>query len=469
MRISAAVAEVLLPILNDMRAGLNNLNELYSNLNATVSNLEETVSNLEETASDLEETVSNLEETVSNLNTTVEDHKSQTTSELTRVHTSLETFINNPPIDVIAIAVLVKLLPYLNNIEENLNEKMSSLNGSITDLTEKVCNVSDSQIEIAQDMNETISSHMEHLNMKLISMRQQHREIESHLEQHNNYVNSELIELETNQDDIDAKLDLLDTKQDELNMKVMSFGSELEQSIQSNVTEELKKTSDGLHQSLGHICGGEGGWRRVVYLNMTDHNADCPTGWQLTSYSKRTCGSYLSCDPVFFPVTGGEYNRVCGTIRAYQVGYIDAFQAYDEGRVTTIDGAYVAGVSLTHGSPRQHIWTFAAGASEDLPTRNDACPCDATISINIPPFVGGDYFCESGVNIGYASYRLLYPDDPLWDSEGCASTSTCCEMNNPPYFTKQLSLPATDDIEARLCRLESNEDTPVEFIELYVK
>ena len=39
VRISAAVAEVLLPILNDMKTDLNNLNELYSNLEDTVSNL----------------------------------------------------------------------------------------------------------------------------------------------------------------------------------------------------------------------------------------------------------------------------------------------------------------------------------------------------------------------------------------------------------------------------------------------
>ena len=138
-------------------------------------------------------------------------------------------------------------------------------------------------------------------------------------------------------------------------MKVMSVSSELEQNILSNVIEELKKTSDSLHQSLGHICGGEGGWRRVVYFDMTDLNADCPPGWQLAPYSLRTCGkvntSDLSCDSVFFPVTGGDYNKVCGTIRAYQVGHTDAFEAYDEGQVTTIDGPYVSGVSLTHGSP----------------------------------------------------------------------------------------------------------------------
>ena len=48
-----------------------------------------------------------------------------------------------------------------------------------------------------------------------------------------------------------------------------------------------------------HGCGGTG-WRRVVYLNMTDPNTNCPSGWNLTPYSKRTCGkvsiSRLSCD-----------------------------------------------------------------------------------------------------------------------------------------------------------------------------
>ena len=376
---------------------------------------------------------------------------------------------------MIANAVLVKLQPYLNEkIDESTNsltEDLSSLNGNITDLTEKVCNVSDSQIEIVQDMNETINTHMEHLNMKLMSveasMRQEHRNIGDELEQHNNHVNSELIELEIDHNTTYSELDSLDTKQDELSMKVMSVSSELEQNILSNVTEELKKTSDGLHQSLGHICGGEGGWRRVVYLDMTDPNSKCPSGWQVTSYSQGKCGkvsSGLSCDSVFFPVTGGGYTRVCGRIRAYQYGATDAFEAYHNGRVTTIDEAYVAGVSLTHGSPRKHIWTFAAGITEDRPTHKDACPCDATINISIPLFVGGD---ESGTNFG--STIGLHTNDPLRDGEGCTSTSTCCEMNNPPYFTKQLTNPTTDDIEARLCRYNSIDDSPVEFIELYVK
>ena len=209
----------------------------------------------------------------------------------------------------------------------------------------------------------------------------------------------------------------------------------------------------------------------MVYLDVTDPNTNCPSGWQLTSHSKRTCGktrtSSLSCNSVFFPVSGGDYTSVCGSIRAYQYNRTDAFEAYHDRNVTTIEGAYVSGVSLTHGSPRQHIWTFAAGSSEDRPTRDDACPCDASISITIPPFVGGDYFCESGVNSG--SSRGFHPNDPLWDGEGCSSSSSCCSFNNPPYFTKQLPSPTSDPIEARLCRLDGDEDSPVEFMELYVK
>ena len=223
-----------------------------------------------------------------------------------------------------------------------------------------------------------------------------------------------------------------------------------------------------------YTCGGSGGWRRVVFLNMTDPNTDCPIPWVTTSHSKRSCGrhsrSSLSCDSVLFSVSGGNYTSVCGSIRAYQYAGTDAFKAYHDRSVVTIERAYVSGISLTHGSPQQHIWTFAAGNSENQPTRNNVCPCDAPPnSISIPPFVGGDYFCESGVSSGTVITRL-YVEDPLWDGQGCISSSTCCSFNNPPYFTKQLPSPTSDHIEARLCHYSpGSEDTPVEFMELYVK
>ena len=220
-------------------------------------------------------------------------------------------------------------------------------------------------------------------------------------------------------------------------------------------------------------CGGLG-WRRVVYLNFTDPNTTCPSGWQLTSHSKRTCGrvSYFSysCDSVTFPVSGGDYTRVCGRIIGYQYDYTNAFFYYNIGLVTTIDAAYISGVSLTHGSPRQHIWTFAVGYGGMNVISPVHCPCETTINTTIPPFVGGDYFCETGRHGGnsFAS-RIFYPDNPLWDGQNCTATSTCCSFNNPPYFTKELPSPTTDDIEARICTPSANQDVPIEFMELYVQ
>ena len=155
-------------------------------------------------------------------------------------------------------------------------------------------------------------------------------------------------------------------------------------------------------------------------------------------------------------------------IIGYQKGLIDAFEAYDDGRVTTIDGAYVSGVSLTHGSPRQHIWTFAAGRTEDRPTLDDVCPCDANITIRVPSFVGGNYFCESGVNSG-DSAGLFYPHDPLWDGKNCSSSSSCCSLHGPPYFVRDLPSTTTDDLEARLCWIDPVDESPIELIELYVQ
>ena len=208
----------------------------------------------------------------------------------------------------------------------------------------------------------------------------------------------------------------------------------------------------------------------VVYLNMIDPHTTCPSGWQLTGYSKRTCGRVSTggntCDSATFPVSGGQYNRICGKITAYQYGEPDAFG--NTGR--SIDQAYACGVSVTHGTPRNHIWTFAAGISESDTTSTHSCPCDSTATITIPQFVGNDYFCESGINGPYPG-NIFHPNDPLWDGEDCLPSSTCCSLHNPPYFVKQLPTSTTDDIEARICVDDaiSNSNIAVELVELYVQ
>ena len=251
----------------------------------------------------------------------------------------------------------------------------------------------------------------------------------------------------------------------------------------TQITTQLMRMNQSLteqivNNSVRYACGGTANWRRAVYLDMTDPNTNCPSGWNMTGYSKRTCGRVstgsTTCDSVFFPVSGGPYSQVCGRIRAYQYGLPHAFQGYNSGGQTTIDSAYVGGVAVMHGSPRQHIWTFAAEPWENgaAPTATYHCPCDMSGIIPIPPFVGEDYFCESGIIYSSGvSTRILHSNDTLWDGEDCHSTSTCCSFHNPPYFTKTLNQTTTDDLELRMCSYYpiNTENMAVELVELYVK
>ena len=224
-------------------------------------------------------------------------------------------------------------------------------------------------------------------------------------------------------------------------------------------------------------CNADGVWMRVANLDMTDPNQNCPAGFQQISTPLRLCGrpGPAGCVSTFFRTHGVEYSHVCGRIKAYQKGAPDAFWRQNFTGQTT-DSNYVDGISLTHGqSPRQHIWTFAAALNEVSNVIGILCPCTRERAKSppiqfVPSFIiGNDYFCETAA-IEHPQLRL-YPDDPLWDGEGCGSESTCCEFNNPPWFCRQLPQPTTDDIELRICGNEdiSDEDTPIEQIEIHVQ
>jgi hypothetical protein len=139
-----------------------------------------------------------------------------------------------------------------------------------------------------------------------------------------------------------------------------------------------------------------------------------------------------------------------------------------------IDDPYVDGVSLTYGSPRHHIWTFANTLDEYLYRYDSKCPCSNVFEqhpVSIPSFVGNDYFCETGVPSGQFFSNTFYADNPLWDGQGCGPTSTCCTFNDPPWFCKQLPQSTNADLEVRLCSASAAgfENTPIELIEICVK
>jgi hypothetical protein len=168
------------------------------------------------------------------------------------------------------------------------------------------------------------------------------------------------------------------------------------------------------------------------------------------------------CHQGIIPTHNTSYSKVCGKIIAYQVGTTDAFQCGSSS--LSIGDNYVDGISLTHGNPnREHIWTFASGASEQK-TSVYSCPCiSESESQGHPPpsFVEGDYFCETGD----------LQQDPLWDGAGCSAGNACCTFNTPPWFYKQLPRHTTDDIEMRVCTDEprNTEDIAIESIEIYIQ
>ena len=210
---------------------------------------------------------------------------------------------------------------------------------------------------------------------------------------------------------------------------------------------------------------------------MTNTSQLCPSGLELRSYSRRTCGransSMDSCSSTTFSVSSSQYSRVCGRALAYQWGVNYAFYAYHQGN-HSINDQYVDGLSLTHGAPgsHQHIWTFASGlltGSRTSSWPNYQCPCDNGNTYRSPPFVGNDYFCESVTQSSCAD--VFYPNAQLWDGQVCQGGDTCCQFNNPPWFTKNLTIPTTDSIELRLCLTESSRysDVALELLELYVQ
>jgi len=207
---------------------------------------------------------------------------------------------------------------------------------------------------------------------------------------------------------------------------------------------------------------------------MSDPSQQCPSVWREITTPHRMCGrrsTTRSCEGVNYTTGSEQYNQVCGRIIGYQIGQPQAF-GLSSGR--SINNDYVDGISVTHGSPRQHIWTFATGIDEQSCYYTSTCPCVTgnTAGSRIPSFVGQNYFCETGLTSWPRTNGVFYSNgDPLWDGQGCGPTSSCCTFNSPPWFNVTLSPPTTTNIEVRICSSSGIgiEDSPIQLMELYVK
>ena len=223
----------------------------------------------------------------------------------------------------------------------------------------------------------------------------------------------------------------------------------------------------------GTNCGGQGGWMRVAHVNMSQSGASCPQGLTQKNMSGLTlCGQNATiCQGTLFSALGLSYSRVCGQLRGYQFGTTDAFHRYNLDTSRGVDQQYVDGASITYGI--KHIWTYATGISYLLNPCGSlcSCPCNSGSTAQVPPYVGSDYYCETGYNsLGLPSG--FYPNDPLWDGQQCVGMEApCCTHPNMPWFTKTLGETTTEDIQLRLCidqPFTDVEETLLQLIELYV-
>ena len=238
--------------------------------------------------------------------------------------------------------------------------------------------------------------------------------------------------------------------------------------------------------NMEELCGSEGGWTRLAYLDMSDATQNCPFGFRLyQSGGVRACGRPVtisgSCLSVQFPSNGISYSQVCGRVVGYQYFSTDAADHTISGNAShnDINSYYVDGVSITRGSARQHVWTLMAGLNEfSHPYENIEyfrCPCSHGSLQNptLQSFIGNDYYCESGNSAADGTWQnILYTSDPLWDGKGCGRLEgNCCVAPGLPWFHKVLNTTTTDYLELRVCADQgtSNEDVPVSFYDLYVK
>ena len=255
-----------------------------------------------------------------------------------------------------------------------------------------------------------------------------------------------------------------------------------------NYTIVSKEGTMYIYCNMEELQCGSGGWTRLAYLNMTNSTENCPSGFRLyQSGGVRACGratsSGASCVSVQFPSNGISYSQVCGRLVGYQFASPDAVENGIIGDLENhndINSHYVDGVSITRGSPRQHVWTLMAGFKETIYTDSRDgyynCPCSQGSFQNstLQSFIGNDYFCESANPVTESSWQtILYTSDPLWDGKGCDSLEGVCCTSRPslPWFNKVLNTTTTDYLELRVCGDQSttDEDVPVSFYELYVK
>ncbi|MBN2798984.1 MAG: hypothetical protein JXX28_07530, partial [Deltaproteobacteria bacterium] len=208
-----------------------------------------------------------------------------------------------------------------------------------------------------------------------------------------------------------------------------------------------------------------GGWTQVLDLDASVD--ECLLDWAPNpAPPPAACTRDLAGPGVVsatVPTLGLEYSEVRGHLSGLQFGSPDAFHS-----ASSIDETYVDGVSITWGSPRQHLWSYGAAVSDDGATFTvNACPCRGGEAP--PAFVGGAYHCEAGQSSDDWE-PTWYEADPLWDGTGF--DEDCTSIGSQSWFERGLdTADGNQPLEIRISSDQdsANEDVGVTSAELLVR
>ena len=157
------------------------------------------------------------------------------------------------------------------------------------------------------------------------------------------------------------------------------------------------------------------------------------------------------CYSAYFSNKKFSYQHICGKVVGYQKGTPDGYYtfAYTTYPSKAIDGPWV---SLTYGTPRKHLFTYASGYSSDCSYSRINCPCARYPGDNPPTYVQGDYYCESG-SIGCPAHGTVYATDPLWDGKACSTGITVAVHRLACHGSTEMCVSKINEpVKARICR-----------------
>ncbi|XP_065180675.1 uncharacterized protein LOC135811376 isoform X1 [Sycon ciliatum] len=222
----------------------------------------------------------------------------------------------------------------------------------------------------------------------------------------------------------------------------------------------------GVYCDMDHYGGG---WTRIAYINPTQEGS-CPGNMRFQNLQVKLCtrraSSVGGCDGATFQSPIAEYSEVMGFVTGYRDNTLDAFHSAHYHN-TPLNSWYMDGVSITHGSPMQHLWTYT-GSFNEVDVAH--CPCSPRAGAQTPPFVGSHYYCADH---GHAWRRWTFtPAAHAWSNTSqCTAGGTCCDNTDMPWFHRQLDTSTSAPVQIRICANEgnSNENFGIDESAIFVK